>query len=389
MKPGFRRYFGQAPAELAPMLARLSLLALGCNPASSEAHAQPAAAESAAQAANLVAPALDSTAAAPPNASTAPVSAQPGSTGAKSHAGDGVVTLSAVGDCTLGDPAGSELAPGSFHDVLAKHGGDLAYPFSGVRALLEDDDLTIANLEGTLTTRPARTDIPFAFRGKPEFARMLPLGSVELVALANNHMNDCGPRGMADTLAALEAEKVGYFGLGHVDKRTIDGIEVVNLGWTGGRDEILGEVQKAVREHKRDDRLVIVSFHWGIENEHAVNSVQLKLGRGAIDAGADLVLGHHPHVLQGIETYEGRTIVYSLGNFVFGGNARPAELDTVIFRARFEKRDGKVVELGHELVPVSVSGNRAQNDFRPVPLEGTDAERVRENVARYSASLPR
>lgn len=389
MRAGFRRYLGQAPAELAPMLARLSLLALGCNPASSEAHAQPAGDGSAAQVASAGAQAAASATSAPA-ASAEPVSAQAGSSGApKSHAGDGVVTLSAVGDCTLGDPAGSELAPGSFHDVLAKHGGDLAYPFSGVRALLEDDDLTIANLEGTLTTRAPRTDIPFAFRGRPEFAGMLPLGSVELVALANNHMNDCGPRGTDDTIAALEAAKVGYFGLGHVDKRTIDGVEVVNLGWTGGRDEILGEVQKAVRAHKRDENLVIVSFHWGIENEHAVNSVQLKLGRGAVDAGADLVLGHHPHVLQGIETYEGRTIVYSLGNFVFGGNARPAELDTVIFRARFAKRDGKVAELGHELIPVSVSGHRAQNDFRPVPLEGSDAARVRENVARYSASLPR
>lgn len=388
MRAGFRRCFGQAPAELVPMLARLSLLALGCNPTSSEALAQPASDGSARALASAVAPPAEAAAAPAPSAE--PVSAQVGSSGAaRSHAGDGVVTLSAVGDCTLGDPAGSELAPGSFHDVLAKHGGDLAYPFSGVRALLEGDDLTIANLEGTLTTRAPRTDIPFAFRGKPEFARMLPLGSVELVALANNHMNDCGPRGTDDTIAALEAEKVAYFGLGHVDQRTIDGVEVVNLGWTGGRDEILGEVQKAVRAHKRDENLVIVSFHWGIENEHAVNSVQLKLGRGAIDAGADLVLGHHPHVLQGIETYKERTIVYSLGNFVFGGNARPAELDTVIFRARFAKQGGKVVELGHELIPVSVSGNRAQNDFRPVPLEGSDAARVRENVARYSASLPR
>jgi poly-gamma-glutamate synthesis protein (capsule biosynthesis protein) len=394
MKRLLRQLVGDPRTELTPLLARLSLLALGCNPASGETLAQVSASpDRSASIEPAPPPAPEAQPAAPSSASPAQ-SAAAGAAGVVGragtrHAGDGIVTLSAVGDCTLGDPAGSERAPGSFHDVLAKHGGDLAYPFSGVRALLEDDDLTIANLEGTLTTRAPRTDIPFAFRGRPEFAGMLPLGSVELVALANNHMNDCGPRGTDDTIAALDAAKVAYFGLGHVDERTIDGVEVVNLGWTGGRDEILGEVQRSIREHKRDDNLVIASFHWGIENEHAVNSVQLKLGRGAIDAGADLVLGHHPHVLQGIETYRGRTIVYSLGNFVFGGNARPSELDTVIFRARFAKKDGKVVELDHAIVPVSVSGNRAQNDFRPVPLEGADAEHVRANVARYSASLPR
>ncbi|HTJ80597.1 MAG TPA: CapA family protein, partial [Polyangiaceae bacterium] len=157
-----------------------------------------------------------------------------------------IVTLSAVGDCTLGAAAGTERAPGSFHRVFDDNGGDLARPFSLVRAELDKDDLTIANLETTLTTADCRTDLPFAFRGRPEFAKMLPLGSVDIVTLANNHTNDCGRHGLAETKASLEAAGVGWFGLGKADRRTIHGIEVVNLGYTGGRLEIEPDVTRDV-----------------------------------------------------------------------------------------------------------------------------------------------
>ena len=298
-----------------------------------------------------------------------------------------MVTLSAVGDCTIGDPVGAERAGGSFHDVFAKHGSDMARPFSGVVAKLSEDDLTIANLETTLGTRAGRTDLPFSFRGNPAFAQMLPAGSVELVNIANNHSHDCGMKGVDDTIAALDAAHVDHFGLGHADIRTIHGIEVVNLGYTGGRVEIKDGVVRDVKEHKRADNLVIVTFHWGIEGEHATNTVQMQLGRAAVDAGADLVLGHHPHVLQGIESYHGKKIVYSLGNFVFGGNAKPAELDSMIYRARFTRKDGKVEPLDDEIFPVSISGDRAQNDFRPVLLAGGDADRIRHDVDAYTHTI--
>ncbi len=308
---------------------------------------------------------------------------------AKQESAAQIVTLSAVGDCTLGDAAGSELAPGSFHDVFEVNGKDFGRPFSGVVATLSEDDLTIANLETTLGTHPQRTELPFAFRGRPEFAQMLVKGSVELVNVANNHSNDCGPKGVVETLASLDAAKVSYFGLGHVDERTIHGIQVVNLGYTGGRVEIREQVEKDIRAHKRPDNLVIVTFHWGIEGEHASNTVQIRLGHASIDAGADLVLGHHPHVLQGIEQYKGRKIIYSLGNFVFGGNAKPAELDSMIYRARFTLKDGKVEPLDDKIIPVAISSNRVQNDFRPVLLTGAEADRVTKAIGDYSDALTR
>ncbi|NUP13302.1 MAG: CapA family protein [Polyangiaceae bacterium] len=295
------------------------------------------------------------------------------------------LTISAVGDCTLGDPAGTERAPGSFHKVFVENGEDLARPFSGVQTVLGADDLTIANLEGTLTTANAREGTAFSFRGKPEFAKMLSLGSVDIVNLANNHSYDCGPRGLSDTRESLRAANIGYFGVGDIDTRIVKGIEVHNLGYTGGKLDVRDEMAKAVRKLKRDDNLVIVSFHWGNEGSHESSDVQQTLGRAAIQAGADLVLGHHPHVLQGIEEYQGKKIVYSLGNFVFGGNGHPDDLDSMIFQAKFTKKAGKVVPLGYEVVPVSFSGHKSQNDFRPVLLEGADAARVRSDVEKYSA----
>jgi hypothetical protein len=303
--------------------------------------------------------------------------------------GDDGILLSAVGDCTLGDPAGAERAPGSFHKVHEQGGNDLGRPFSGVIEVLDDDDLTIANLGGTLTTAKAREDAVFAFRGRPEFASMLTKGSVDVVSLANNHSADCGVRGIEETKASLEQAGVGYFGLGHVDKRMVKGIEVVNLGYTGGRLDVREAMAKAVKHEKRPDNLVVISFHWGIEGEHAANDVQQKLAYAAIDAGADLVLGHHPHVLQGIEIYKGKHVVYSLGNFVFGGNAQPASVESMIFQARFKKTDGVVTPAGTEIIPVHFSGNKTQNDFRPVLVDGEVAVSIRKNLDAYSALLPK
>ncbi len=302
---------------------------------------------------------------------------------------DDSILLSAVGDCTLGDPAGAERAPGSFHKMHENAGGDLSRPFSGVIEVLDQDDLTIANLEGTLTTAKHREGTAFAFRGRPEFASMLTKGSVEVVSLANNHSADCGARGIEDTKKSLEQADVGYFGLGHVDKRTIKGIEVVNLGYTGGRLDVRDAMAKAVKHEKRPDNLVVVSFHWGIEGEHSANDVQQKLAYAAVDAGADLVLGHHPHVLQGIEVYKGKHVVYSLGNFVFGGNAQPASIESMIFQARFKKTDGVVTGAGTEIIPVHFSGDKTQNDFRPVLVDGEMAVRIRKNIDAYSALLPK
>jgi poly-gamma-glutamate synthesis protein (capsule biosynthesis protein) len=293
-----------------------------------------------------------------------------------------------VGDCTLGGDSKSASAQGAFDAVIAAHGGDLRYPFSGVLQLLRDDDVTIANLEGTLTAsfEPAG-DVPFHFRGRPEYAAILREGSVEVVNLANNHSHDFGGKGYLDTRRALREVGVGAAGYELVDTRIVKGVEVHNLGFTGGDPVMLARVRSAVAARKRPGNLVIVSFHWGLEGVHEIIDVQRALGRAAIDAGADLVLGTHPHVIQGIETYRGRRIVYSLGNFVFGGNVDPKDRDAIIYRASFTLDKGLIAPSGEEIVPVRVSTSAERNDFRPVLLAGAERDHTLARVAEYSEGL--
>jgi poly-gamma-glutamate capsule biosynthesis protein CapA/YwtB (metallophosphatase superfamily) len=117
--------------------------------------------------------------------------------------------------------------------------------------------------------------------------------------------------------------------------------------------------------------------------------VQFKLGHAAVDAGADLVLGHHPHVLQGIEEYGGKHIVYSLANFVFGGNSIPEDYDSMIYQEVFALKGGKVTGSSNRILPVSISTVKRGNDFRPVLLEGEERDRVLARVSAFSAALAR
>jgi len=300
-----------------------------------------------------------------------------------------VITVSAVGDCALGDLQHGAGAPGSMSAHLDAVDDAMAYPFSRVREVLAHDDLTIANLEGVLTERRGFQNDVFSVRGRPDWAAMLVNGSVELVNLANNHSHDYGEAGYQDTKAALEAAKVAYFGRGTVDRRRIKGVDVVNLGYLGGPEGTLERMQRDVRREKREGTIVIVTFHWGVEGFYALHPEQWKLGRGAIDAGAELVIGHHPHVLQGIESYRGRHIVYSLGNFVFGANSTPGDTDSLIYQERFHLDGGRVARVEQVLIPVKFSGNRRANDFRPMLLEGAERERVLAKVAELSKGASR
>jgi poly-gamma-glutamate synthesis protein (capsule biosynthesis protein) len=163
---------------------------------------------------------------------------------------------------------------------------------------------------------------------------------------------------------------------------------VVNLGFTGGDPGLVqAEVGRAVAREKRGENVVIVSFHWGGEGSTEPNDDQRRLGRAAIDAGGDLVLGHHPHVIQGIETYRGREIVYSLGNFVFGGHSNPKDKDAIIYQATFAVRDGRAAPAGSRALPVRVSSVTERNDYRPVLMEGPEKERVLARLRAASEAI--
>ena len=279
------------------------------------------------------------------------------------------ITISAAGDCTLGtdeyfDPSTSLNA---YYDSNGP-----AYFFQNVKSIFEADDLTIVNMEGTLTEETARQDKTYAFKGPAEYTQILTDGDVEAANLANNHSHDYGDKSYTDTIAALDAAGITNFGY---DRTAVMGCE----------DEMISNI-KAVED--QGAQIVIVSFHWGIERENYPTENQVNLAHSAIDNGADLVLGHHPHVLEGIEVYNGKNIVYSLGNFCFGGNSNPSDKDTMIFQQTFTVQDGELVEDNvTNIIPCSISSDSSYNNYQPTPLEGDEADRVKGRIDEYSSGF--
>lgn len=298
------------------------------------------------------------------------------------------ITISAVGDCTLGldDDYGYQ---NSLPDVLEQNEHDYSYFFRGVKEVLEDDDLTIANLEGPFTTNEQKRDKKFTFKGDLDYPNILLVGSVEAVNLANNHTYDYGEKGYLDTLKALDEYNVPYFGYDNYLIEEIDDIKIGMagvLGWT--EEEAQKETKKAITYFKENDvDLIIMTYHWGIERKDKQNSVQENIARYAISEGADLVLGHHPHVLQGIEYYEGKYIVYSLGNFVFGGNKNPSDKDTMIFQITYSYENNILKDTSINIIPCSLSSVQDKNDYQPTILEGEEKERVLNKIFKSSTNL--
>ncbi|WP_035166274.1 CapA family protein, partial [Caloramator sp. ALD01] len=297
------------------------------------------------------------------------------------------ITISAAGDCTLG----SDLSRGyknSFMEEFYKQNKNYGYFFKNVKHIFEKDDLTIVNLEGTLTNATKMAEKDYRFKGLPEFTNILKQGNIEAVNLANNHTYDYLVKGYKDTVYYLEKSGIKYFGRENRTIVEVKGIKLGLLGYSGRIDS------KALRNTIKNDikylkskgaSVVIVNFHWGEEKNYYANETQKSLGRFTIDCGADLVLGHHPHVIQGIEEYKGKKIIYSLGNFCFGGNKNPFDKDTFIYQQTFKFKEGKLVDSkSYKIIPCSVSSVKYRNNYQPTPLTGKDAQRVLDRIKMYS-----
>lgn len=300
------------------------------------------------------------------------------------------ITISAVGDCTLGEDIGFGKA-GTFSDELRRQNNDYSYFFENVSEVFKNDDITIANLEGTLTNADIRQEKTFAFKGKPEYTKILQLGDVDVVNVANNHTYDYLEDGFKDTILNLKKAKVGYFGMGRNHIENVKGIRIGFLGYKvwDSPAVIKKQMKKDMDKIKKDVNLLIISFHWGNEMQKFPNDIQRELGRYAINNGADLVIGHHPHVIQGIEKYKDKFIVYSLGNFSFGGNKNPKDKDTFIFQQSFNfKSDGQLESSSDmNIIPCSISSVSDRNDYRPTILTGTEGERVLERIKKASSGI--
>ena len=283
------------------------------------------------------------------------------------------LTFTFAGDCTLGcHTAHTNVGYG----FLLTVGEDYAYPFANIIDWFENDDFTMVNLEGVLSDTGYPVTKRYTFRGPASYVNILTENSVEAVSLANNHTLDYAKTGYAETKAVLEAAGVPYVEQNSSTVITLDSGVTVGIYGTVYNSIDREAMAEGIAELKAQGvDIVIYAPHWGVEHSFDPIPEQTELGRMAIDAGADIVYGCHPHVLQPIEEYNGGVILYSLGNFSFGGNIYPSDYDTAIIQQEVILAADGTVTLGERtIVPCSISSIENRNNYQPTPYEeGTEA----------------
>lgn len=300
------------------------------------------------------------------------------------------VSLIVVGDLMMG---------GSALPVLRKKGSD--YPFDLTRTHLLSADITLANLEAPFTQSGKAFDKTFIFRVPPEYAGGVARAGFDVLTLANNHILDYGPEGLLSTVMVLDSLGIAHCGVGSDLSAAERGV-VVNRGmwrvgflaysmtyptdfWAtqgkiGTAYPYPDRFRECLRVMREEADLIVVSFHWGGELKDDPKPYQRLFARRAIDGGADLVVGHHPHVLQGLEIYKDRLIAYSLGNFVFGSYSRNAR-ESIILKVRYDQMGFLMAEV----IPISVFNYDVQ--FQPRLLEGVLREKVIQRLNEISIDL--
>ena len=297
------------------------------------------------------------------------------------------ITISAAGDVTLGGDS-RLLGYHQFMEVFERNNRDFSYFLRYVRHIFEDSDLSIVNLEGTLTYATEHIYAPFVFRAPPSFARILTYGAVDIVTVANNHTFDFFEAGYRDTLDALGAENIRYFGNDINTILDINGIPVGLFGFLMWEDSPYHRrnIENAIADlQQRGAQLIIAYHHWGIMGETLAAPYQQALGQFTLDKGAHLVLGSHPHNVQGIQEHNGRFIVHSLADFSYGGHSHPEDHDSFIFQQTFTFVDGELQDTQDiNIIPIMMSSTRYYNNFQPIVADHEDAIRIKDRLIRYS-----
>jgi len=299
----------------------------------------------------------------------------------------GEIVINAVGDVMLA---------GRWAAGIRKSGYDS--PFRGVAAELKAGDITIANLESPIARSGSEyTDKRFRFRADPELAAALKRSGIDLVTLANNHTMDFGAGALAETMQHLQNAGIAWVGAGsdlaEARKMALYSIKDKKVAFLGysltrpvefyagrsragtapGLEKIFVE---DIRRARQEADYVIASFHWGTEGSSQVQPYQRRVAHLAIDAGADVIIGHHPHVLRGIERYKSGIVFYSLGNLVFASKGRTADAGAMI-RLHFSEGVREA-----ELLPLDILHSRV--GFQPQPAPAAQAARIIERLNRFS-----
>jgi poly-gamma-glutamate capsule biosynthesis protein CapA/YwtB (metallophosphatase superfamily) len=305
---------------------------------------------------------------------------------------EGEITLTMVGDNSFGTyPETPEHL--KFDHVFATNNGDNQYVFKNSLPWFNSDDYTIINAESAFTTATEAVNKMWRIKSDPAHVAFLPASGVEAANLANNHTRDYFEIGYEDTLKAFDENNVDVFNDGMPLVKTIGDIETVFLGYdcrmSQYNAEFLARIVKEVQQYKRPDNLVIVNMHWGVEYRKTPVDYQTQFGHTILDAGADVVMGAHPHRLQSVELYNGKYIVYSMGDYAFGADPTLLSRMTAMFRLRFSKEDDMVVMKGLSIVPTleNSDGSTTENNYQPLPVFGKEAEDIINELIQISAPI--
>ncbi len=303
---------------------------------------------------------------------------------------DDEITIVATGDTMLGSWV---------EQVIADSGYD--YPFRHIRKFLGDADVFFTNLEAPFGTGGEPFPKKFNFRVNPDLVKVLNAGKINLVSLANNHVMDYGQSCLQETIASLEEYHIHYAGAGMNVQQArqpaileVHGVKIGFLAYSltfpeefWATDSTAGTcfpyedyVFKDVAELRKKSDLVIVSCHWGQELRRTPKEYQILFAHQLIDKGADVVLGHHPHVIQGVEFYKGKLVAYSLGNFIFGSYSEKAT-ESLILKVKWNRK----MVMKFQILPISVYNKEVE--FQPNPLTGAARQAFLMNFKQLTMEL--
>ena len=291
----------------------------------------------------------------------------------------GEVRITFLGDCTLGGEEKSRNSALGFRHRIRENGLD--FPFRNLLGLTAGDDLTVANLEVVLSDRTLKKEKKkYNFMGPTAYTGILTSGSVEAVTVANNHSHDYGTEGYEDTKAALDQAGVGWFG---TDAPAVwENSAGLRIGWIGVNYNMTGSRWKSFQQQMETLRAlgcaaVITVMHAGTEYDYtAPDRHQRQISERAADGGSCLIIGHHPHVVQGYAVLGGVPVVYSLGNCSFGGTTHAKDSDALAVQAVLAFEEGELRRIDLHFHPLSITSDSHYNNYSPCLLTGNDAERV-------------
>ena len=290
----------------------------------------------------------------------------------------GTIRITFLGDCTLG---GEEKKRGSQLGFVRRiRDNGMEFPMRYLSALTKTDDLSVANLEGVLTDRELKKEKKtYNFMGPTAYTEILTSAEIECVTLANNHSHDYGEAGYRDTKEALDQAGVAYFG---TDCMAVwENEDGLLIGFTGAFFSISGNWGKAyTRQVECLKRIgcaaIITVMHAGEEYVYTPNAYQKRIAEKAAELGVSLLIGHHPHVVQGYDTVKNMPVVYSLGNCSFGGTTHAKDSDALVVQAELRFEESALTETILHCYPISITSDRTYNNYSPIFLTGDDAWRV-------------